>query len=435
MTNLSGMNLLPNLDEERFRLVVEAAPNAMLMTDAHGRIVLVNNQTERLFGYSRDELIGSPIENLLPMRNRASHPDLVRKYVADPEARPMGVGRDLAGLHKDGREIPVEIGLSAIETSDGLFILASIIDISLRVGAEAYLRGLSRRLSLALQAGQLGVWQWNIQTGRLDWDARTFEIFGVPVGSLTEYEQWRNIVHPEDLERVEAELAQSLASRNPAKIRYRIHHPVNGIRFVEASSEISVDTRNTLVACVGVLQDVTERRQMEEELRLHAVEMERLSMTDPLTGVGNRRCLDVRLGEEAQVIRRYGGSCSVIFADLDHFKRVNDQFGHVVGDEILRSFATVLRSHTRDSDLIARFGGEEFVLLLPHTDIDAASALAERIRRMLEANTIPPLTWSITASFGVAELREDGTTMNLLQRADEALYRAKRGGRNQIARG
>jgi two-component system, LuxR family, sensor kinase FixL len=122
--------------EERFQLVVEAAPNAMVMTNAEGKIVLVNAQVEAVFGYTRQDLVGRPVEMLVPERFRFQHPQDRIGYFADPKARAMGAGRELLGRRKDGSEVPVEIGLNPIHSSEGLFVLASIIDLTQRREAE-----------------------------------------------------------------------------------------------------------------------------------------------------------------------------------------------------------------------------------------------------------------------------------------------------------
>jgi PAS domain S-box-containing protein len=132
--------------EDRFRLVVEAAPSAMVMVDRAGRIVMVNAQAERVFGYPRAELLGQPVEMLVPERFRDGHPGLREAFLAEPQARPMGAGRDLYGRRKDGTEFPVEIGLNPIETDEGAMVLSAIVDITERKAGEATLRESQARL-------------------------------------------------------------------------------------------------------------------------------------------------------------------------------------------------------------------------------------------------------------------------------------------------
>ena len=138
--------------ERRFRLVVEAAPNAMVMVDPAGNIVMVNAQAERVFGYSRAELTGQPVEMLVPERLRSHHPGLRKTFLAHPRPRPMGAGRDLYGLNKDGSEFPIEIGLNPIETDEGTMVLSAIVDITARKAAELALRDSERRFRLVVEA-------------------------------------------------------------------------------------------------------------------------------------------------------------------------------------------------------------------------------------------------------------------------------------------
>ena len=126
--------------ERRYRLMVEFAPNAMIMVAPSGVIVMVNAEAERIFAYSRTELLGRSVEMLVPERFRAAHPEMRAAFFAAPSARPMGAGRDLYGLKKNGQDFPIEIGLNPIDTEDGLMVMASVIDITERKASELALR-------------------------------------------------------------------------------------------------------------------------------------------------------------------------------------------------------------------------------------------------------------------------------------------------------
>ncbi len=160
-----------------------------------------------------------------------------------------------------------------------------------------------------------------------------------------------------------------------------------------------------------------------------------LSLTDVLTGVGNRRRLEEALPLEVNRVERNGTGLCALMADLDYFKRINDGFGHEAGDKVLAAFGDLLLRQTRPTDIVARYGGEEFVILLPHTRLDYALVAAERIRAALAAAHIEPLPDGVTASFGVAELAVGEKGDALLRRIDAALYSAKQSGRNRVVAG
>lgn len=178
-----------------------------------------------------------------------------------------------------------------------------------------------------------------------------------------------------------------------------------------------------------------ELAQVNIKLQQHENELVALSLGDQLTGIGNRRLLEQALKVEIARANRTGDRLSALMADLDHFKRVNDNYGHAAGDHVLQSFGAVLRQLTRPSDVVARFGGEEFVVLMPHTGLSYALLAAERIRSAIGAKVIDPLAEPITASFGVVEWAKEEGGDALLQRADQALYAAKAAGRNRVVAG
>lgn len=175
-----------------------------------------------------------------------------------------------------------------------------------------------------------------------------------------------------------------------------------------------------------------ELSQLNFKLQQREAQILESSLTDQLTGVGNRRRLEQSLAVEVERTVRTGQPLSGLMTDIDHFKRVNDTYGHDVGDLVLAAFGTLLREQSRKTDVVARYGGEEFVVLMPGTGIDAAADFAQRIRSELATVQVPPVTRPISASFGVAEFRPGETGALLLKRMDQAMYRAKASGRDQV---
>ena len=171
-----------------------------------------------------------------------------------------------------------------------------------------------------------------------------------------------------------------------------------------------------------------------DNARLHDI-VQRQAITDDLTGLVNRRRFIEALDAEIERARRFGAALTIVLADLDNFKQVNDEFGHHGGDVVLRAFADLIRSHVRDVDVSGRIGGEEFAILLPDTDAGGAARVAERMRSSLNEVAIPLSEGAaihVASSFGVAELARDQSGDDLLRAADAALYRAKDEGKNRV---
>jgi diguanylate cyclase (GGDEF)-like protein len=159
---------------------------------------------------------------------------------------------------------------------------------------------------------------------------------------------------------------------------------------------------------------------------------EELASTDPLTKIKNRRKFDELAEHEFEKSKRYNRPLSFIIFDIDNFKQINDKFGHQIGDKVLKEIATVVKNNIRKTDIFARFGGEEFVILTPETDIKGAKTLAEKIRKIIENHEIEPVG-RVTVSIGVTELRTDDKSIDdLYRRADNALYEAKEQGKNIV---
>ncbi len=214
--------------------------------------------------------------------------------------------------------------------------------------------------------------------------------------------------------------------------------------FEEETITPMFDEQGNIKHFIAIKLDITKRRQMEANLRLAKEELQaafeheqQLARIDALTGVNNRRYLYKLAEHEFDVAMRYQQPLSVIMFDLDHFKNINDAFGHAIGDRMLERVAQVARAQLRDADLIGRYGGEEFVVLLPVTNAQQAYLLAERIRAgaaEIRIETGDGSSATATLSIGIAEaLRapQDKSVEDAIRRADEAMYAAKKAGRNR----
>lgn len=179
-------------------------------------------------------------------------------------------------------------------------------------------------------------------------------------------------------------------------------------------------------------QKERELARVHRELQHKADEIERLSLTDVLTGLANRRHIDGLIQHELQSTARYGRPLAVMMLDIDHFKNINDHYGHQYGDEVLRRVSAVMAENARAADVLARWGGEEFLLLAPNTDATGAAELAERIRSSIEGTPMGKRHLNVTISIGVTEACKSDSRRSLVRRCDLALYRAKEAGRNRI---
>lgn len=207
------------------------------------------------------------------------------------------------------------------------------------------------------------------------------------------------------------------------------------VLYLPAGHTPQAEEKRFLRGVADVLSLVLRHRLVLDDLRRACARLEWLACTDELTGLANRRHLLQRLQELWSESERTGRSLSLVLCDIDHFKAVNDTYGHHAGDAVLVEFAALLRAESRAYDLAGRFGGEEFALLLPGADAAAARSAAERLRVAVARRAVPVDGEEIrvTASFGVACRRAATDVHDLLRRCDQALYRAKRGGRNRVA--
>lgn len=256
--------------QERARLVVESAPNGLIMHDRDGLITLVNEMTEKLFGYTRAELMGQPVEMLVPQHFRSRHPQQRLGFVANPSTRPMGAGGNLYGLRKDGSEFPVEISLSPIHSPGGLLVLCAIVDITERKRTEEALHAAQERLQHVVATSPAVLFTLSVEGESISlvWISENVRLLmGYTVEESLRPNWWYDRVHPEELQGVLAEIKHGLFSRDTLAQEYRFRHRDGKYRWVRSELKPLRDQRKLPFEIVGSWSDITVRKQLEEQYR------------------------------------------------------------------------------------------------------------------------------------------------------------------------
>jgi len=298
---------------------------------------------------------------------------------------------------------------------------------ALRALAESAAARSELRLKEIEALAHIGNWEFDLAADRIYWSEETFRIFGLTPGTHEpDFADVLLSIHPEDALLFDRAVQQAINNREPYRIDLRITCPDGANKHIHAQGSPVMSDQLQVVRLIGTVLDITERKRTEEILAHQAA-------YDALTGLMNRRYLLDRLESEIAVARRYERPFSLCLCDVDKFKRVNDTYGHAAGDEILCAFGELLREGSRRGDICGRLGGDEFCMLFPQTTSDEAHSCVDRIRERLEVMAFGMKSgqpYSVTATFGIARLRQGMTGAELLEAADKALYAAKQRGRN-----
>ena len=310
----------------------------------------------------------------------------------------------------------------------------------------------AEELSAAHRIAGFGFWQWHPLTDRMIISASLEDIYGQAVST---FERQRGTLLPEEswLQLNDA-LTAAASTGASFDLELRVNHASGKTLWIHQKGEALRNARGEIDEVHGSVLDITQRKLAElaldaeqrhhlqaleqqvaertEELMKANAALELLARQDMLTGLHNRTAASERLNQEFVRLKRTEVPDSVLFMDIDHFKHINDTYGHDTGDQVLRQLGELLQQALRASDFVARFGGEEFLVILPDTRLTEAQIIAEKIRQATESHTIPVVK-RITVSIGVAVARvEDQNDEEVVHRADIALYAAKAGGRNQV---
>ncbi len=425
----------------RASLLASAVDVAVIATDQHGLITLFSTGAERLLGYAPEDVVGrkTPME--------LHHPDDLRRWqriLTDQLGRPVA-REDLyaaaieAGLqrsqhwvyrHRNGELRQVQLTLATILDDHGLDLghLSIGVDMTDYMGAVQALQR-SDHLLRDLSAEAPGViFQFLLRADETscfpfisDGVEKIFEVTADEAKNSVRALFFR--LHPDDKEQVYHDIRQSQESLTPWISEFRVQLPEQGIRWLRGESRPQrLDDGATVWN--GYIADITAIKSLEFKLREQAT-------IDPLTNTFNRRHLSAQWPQSMARFRRTGIPMSMIMLDIDHFKRVNDRYGHDAGDEVLIRLSRLLTQEVRSTDTVYRMGGEEFLVVCEDTQLSGANTLAKSLWEKVR-NSPMPFVDQITASFGVTEAKPGESMDAAFKRLDDLLYRAKRGGRDRV---
>ena len=291
----------------------------------------------------------------------------------------------------------------------------------------------NRWLLQAEEAAHVGHWRVDLVRWTIQWSDQTYRIHGLEPGTPVDVEWSAGQYVDEDAAAVRKILQQAVRTGEPFEYQGRLRRIDGAIRHVKSHGSIERNRAGRSVAIFGTVQDVTETVENERVLEAARSAAERVANTDMLTGLPNRRQTLAVLERALNGAREHGAPLAVAIFDIDHFKRINDSYGHAVGDQVIRRVGARAKAALREGDLLGRIGGEEFVCILQRSSAQAAEIVAERVRKAVETGTAEESELpNATISVGLAYYEGEPDVEELLHRADQALYAAKRAGRNRL---
>jgi len=409
------------------RAIFENALNAILLADNDSRYLDANPAACRMLGYARAELVGMTAGALIV-------PGSMNVDAAWVGFLQSGTSHGRVQLRrKDGSVIVAEFRAVA-HMLPGVH-LSVLADITEDVAVQQRELELKTLLDLAMMDAEVAYWDADLVTDRVSSVNRHWHsMLGYDEGEIADVQSaWAALVHPDDLPRRTAAWTAHIEGRAAVyAVDLRMRHKARHWVWLQVRGQVVArDAQGRALRMIGTRMDISARKHAEHQL-------EALARTDSLTGLLNRRRFVELAADAVALAVRHAQPMAVLMIDLDHFKAINDRFGHAAGDEILRVFARTAGSVMRQGELLARVGGEEFAALLPQTDSEGAVVLAQRLLERARGEPARAAGSAVpySASIGVACLAAGSagpwSIDVLMHRADAALYRAKAEGRDRV---
>ncbi|GGA65198.1 hypothetical protein GCM10011369_03300 [Neiella marina] len=422
--------------------------DSVIVIGTNSIIQIANQAADKMFGYGIGELIGLDVKTLMPKSIADHHDTMMQSHGST--INNVGQSRQVLAKRRDGSLFPIEIAIAKQTIAGAPAYVGVVRDMSLRVQAETTARERLHMLTMAEQMAGIGYWSVDLLSNQLSWSDQVYRIHGVdPSLYQPNIADAINFYHPDDRDKVNEFMAQAIAQKSSFEFELRLLNKSSQVRYVRSKGDVEVNSEGDVVALFGVFQDVTEYKMIQQQLEHRnrtlmqtTIQLEHQANTDNLTGIANRRAFFAEMEQLLDSLKMLDGGLGLLMIDIDHFKQINDTHGHDTGDKVLMEVADMLKLNTRGLDMVARLGGEEFVVALPNSKIHHIAPIAERYRQNIEtgiSEQLPNVTISIGSTFvsanqlnSMAALPAKERIETVLKQADLALYKAKSAGRNQV---
>lgn len=413
--------------ENRFETLFDASPFGVLAVSEDGEVIMANAKSADIFGYTQTELLNLSIDKLVPESFRQKHTALLVGFHKDATAHKMNGYREVYAAHKEGRTIPVEINLNPINLNGQKIVLCAISDISFRKEAEHELEKLSK--SVERSPNLVLITDAN---GSIEYVNNSFtRVTGYTLKELLGKSP--SVLSTGDAAQEDHEvLWETVLAGNEWRGKLLNKKKNNEVFWASHVVFPITNYKHEITNFVNLFEDISESKKALDELEYRAAH-------DLLTGLKNRHYFEIRLSslmtQSLRSDRANLNGGAVCFIDLDQFKVINDTSGHVAGDELLRKVGQLLPKMVRKNDLVARFGGDEFVILMENCPAEKSIEIAEEIRSSVEkiGFTWQGVNYSTSCSIGIVQYdQNDSSLTEIMKRADGACYAAKDNGRNTV---
>jgi diguanylate cyclase (GGDEF)-like protein/PAS domain S-box-containing protein/putative nucleotidyltransferase with HDIG domain len=420
----------PAADPETVLTQLAQHPDGIVVCDDTGAVRFANPAAEIFFGPRQEGLVGTKL---------------------DLAVRPQ----ECIEYESGARTLEIRAAATKWEGHDAL--LLAVRDVTARKKKEIALIESEERYALAVQGSNDGLWDWDLKKNEVFYSERWKSILGCEPHEIgASPDEWFNRIHPDDITSVKAVISAHIEGATPTlECEHRALHKDGAYRWLLLRGIAVFGKDGSVCRLTGSQTDITERKAAEQqlaaalndlkfalasekvlldELDKKNKELVELSITDGLTGLYNHRFIQERFEFEFKRVKRYGGHLSCMMIDIDHFKDLNDTYGHQCGDYVLRELSMLFRRHSREVDICGRYGGEEF-LILTNVPLEYTMQFATKLHAAIEKAVFAfeDRTFHVTVSIGVADFRPGMKDRHeLIEHADLALYQAKEDGRNLI---